>query len=402
MGPCASRLGELGTCASRWSPSKKSLEGIEISCELSHTQPVFWRHLNAWKTNRSMDVLHFERIFPHSPLATSCHAIQSPLTWDSFAQVRMPKASGSSEGRELYPLDTNLLKTPVAGEGSEDAWICTKHEALAEWRPGWPQFSAYETMKGKEMPTSCYVWRCAWCRHWCATSLQLPVLPHCSWDQHLLLSADVKSATNPLPSNGCFLRNTKRFEFAHFLTDFEILEKEHTHNLPLLISPFGLALAKFQFFSAEILNSRRDFLVFARFTWRDPRFCCWTLTPFPSISLDITPFLLTTFDPAFCLRTFTLFVKQRSILLLKIHIVFAETPILGPCETPNHVAPYCTAHTYIYICYMYIYIYICMYTYIHTHACIQYTHICIYAYTYVYTYVYHVHVHVHTHTYIYI
>ena len=28
----------------------------------------------------------------------------------------MPKASGSSEGRELYPLDTNLLKTPVAGE----------------------------------------------------------------------------------------------------------------------------------------------------------------------------------------------------------------------------------------------------------------------------------------------
>lgn len=30
-------------------------------------------------------------------------------------QVRMPKASGSAEGRELYPLDTNLLKTPVAG-----------------------------------------------------------------------------------------------------------------------------------------------------------------------------------------------------------------------------------------------------------------------------------------------
>ena len=30
-------------------------------------------------------------------------------------EVRMPKQAGSSEGRELYPLDTNLLKTPVAG-----------------------------------------------------------------------------------------------------------------------------------------------------------------------------------------------------------------------------------------------------------------------------------------------
>ena len=29
----------------------------------------------------------------------------------------MPKQSGSDEGRELYPLDTNLLKTPVAGIG---------------------------------------------------------------------------------------------------------------------------------------------------------------------------------------------------------------------------------------------------------------------------------------------
>ena len=144
-------------------------------------------------------------------------------------------------------------------------------------------------------------------------------------------------------------------------------------------------------------------LIFARFPWRDPRFCCWTLTPFPSISLDITPFLLTTFDPAFCLPTFILFVKQRSILLLKIHLVFAETPILGPCETPNHVAPYCTAHTHIHIyIYVYVYIHTHVYTHIHTHACIQYTHICMYAYTYVYTYVYtRTCTRTHTHIYIY-
>ena len=32
-------------------------------------------------------------------------------------KVRMPKQFGSEEGRDLYPLDTNLLKTPVAGIG---------------------------------------------------------------------------------------------------------------------------------------------------------------------------------------------------------------------------------------------------------------------------------------------
>ena len=33
------------------------------------------------------------------------------------SQVRMPKQSTTGEGRELWPLDTNLLKTPVAGIG---------------------------------------------------------------------------------------------------------------------------------------------------------------------------------------------------------------------------------------------------------------------------------------------
>eukprot|EP00438_Fugacium_kawagutii_P030544 Skav235993 [mRNA] locus=scaffold348:204099:221219:+ [translate_table: standard] len=42
--------------------------------------------------------------------------LREALNARSRSKVRMPKASGA-EGRELYPLDTNLLKTPVAGIG---------------------------------------------------------------------------------------------------------------------------------------------------------------------------------------------------------------------------------------------------------------------------------------------
>ena len=38
-------------------------------------------------------------------------------SFQSALKVRMPKQFGSDEGRDLYPLDTNLLKTPVAGIG---------------------------------------------------------------------------------------------------------------------------------------------------------------------------------------------------------------------------------------------------------------------------------------------
>lgn len=43
--------------------------------------------------------------------------LKGALDARSRSKVRMPKQAGSSEGRELYPLDTNLLKTPVAGIG---------------------------------------------------------------------------------------------------------------------------------------------------------------------------------------------------------------------------------------------------------------------------------------------
>ncbi|CAK9095756.1 unnamed protein product, partial [Durusdinium trenchii] len=43
--------------------------------------------------------------------------LKGALNARSRSKVRMPKETGSSEGRELYPLDTNLLKTPVAGIG---------------------------------------------------------------------------------------------------------------------------------------------------------------------------------------------------------------------------------------------------------------------------------------------
>lgn len=42
-------------------------------------------------------------------------------------QVRMPKQAGSSEGRELWPLDTNLLKTPVAGTAAAGVEGCRGH-----------------------------------------------------------------------------------------------------------------------------------------------------------------------------------------------------------------------------------------------------------------------------------
>lgn len=47
----------------------------------------------------------------------NAEGLKGALNARSRSKVRMPKASGSSEGRELYPLDTNLLKTPVAGIG---------------------------------------------------------------------------------------------------------------------------------------------------------------------------------------------------------------------------------------------------------------------------------------------
>lgn len=43
------------------------------------------------------------------------HVHTSPSYLHSATEVRMPKQSDSVEGRELWPLDTNLLKTPVAG-----------------------------------------------------------------------------------------------------------------------------------------------------------------------------------------------------------------------------------------------------------------------------------------------
>jgi len=43
--------------------------------------------------------------------------LKGALDARSRSKVRMPKQAGSSEGRELWPLDTNLLKTPVAGIG---------------------------------------------------------------------------------------------------------------------------------------------------------------------------------------------------------------------------------------------------------------------------------------------
>lgn len=46
-------------------------------------------------------------------------------------QVRMPKEAGSSEGRELYPLDTNLLKTPVAGGAVQGK---NSHDVTPCWR----------------------------------------------------------------------------------------------------------------------------------------------------------------------------------------------------------------------------------------------------------------------------
>jgi len=43
--------------------------------------------------------------------------LKGALDARSRSKVRMPKQSDSVEGRELWPLDTNLLKTPVAGIG---------------------------------------------------------------------------------------------------------------------------------------------------------------------------------------------------------------------------------------------------------------------------------------------
>lgn len=43
------------------------------------------------------------------------HVHTSSSYLHSATEVRMPKQSDSVEGRELWPLDTNLLKTPVAG-----------------------------------------------------------------------------------------------------------------------------------------------------------------------------------------------------------------------------------------------------------------------------------------------
>lgn len=52
-------------------------------------------------------------------------------------QVRMPKASGSAEGRELYPLDTNLLKTPVAGMLGLLPLVAAIGIICCNWLVGW-------------------------------------------------------------------------------------------------------------------------------------------------------------------------------------------------------------------------------------------------------------------------
>ena len=57
-------------------------------------------------------VYHFIPFIPNIPATGEC---RGPGARGEKKQVRMPKQAGSTEGRELWPLDTNLLKTPVAG-----------------------------------------------------------------------------------------------------------------------------------------------------------------------------------------------------------------------------------------------------------------------------------------------
>ena len=108
------------------------------------------------------------------------HVHTSSSYLHSATEVRMPKQSDSVEGRELWPLDTNLLKTPVAGREwvwKRFLWIPGILLVHSTWSPSPQKNTTKSWYKGKARDLVDSVAMCQ--RHRCAAAFQFPVLPDC-------------------------------------------------------------------------------------------------------------------------------------------------------------------------------------------------------------------------------